>query len=239
MTSTLSNESTPSVLACPKLVIFDLDGTLVDSAADIQVAANNTFSALKLPQQPLEQIKRWIGGGVQVFVEKAMEHFGKVDWYDRSYELFMDFYRAVPAERTIMFEGARELIEHLAQQQIPMAIVSNKPHELILPILQHLKIDDYFEAVLGGDSLSQKKPDPTPLLHVCETLDVAVDESWMVGDSAKDADAAESAKIPFVGVTYGYALVDTDIRPQLIPHTVVDNLKQLIPVINQKHSVYA
>jgi phosphoglycolate phosphatase len=239
MANTFPSESAPSMLARPKLVIFDLDGTLVDSAADIQVAANHTFSALELPQQPLEQIKRWIGGGAQVFVEKAMEHFGKVDWYDRSYELFMDFYRAVPAERTIMFEGAKELVEYLAQQQILMAVVSNKPHELILPILEHLDIAHHFELVLGGDSLALKKPDPAPLLHVCQELDISAENCWMVGDSAKDADAAENAEMPFVGVTYGYALFETDIRPQLIPHTVVDNLKQLIPMIDQEHSVYA
>ena len=222
-----------SELACPRLVIFDLDGTLVDSAGDIQKAANNTFSELKLAQQPLEQIKRWIGGGAQVFVEKAMEYYGKMEWYDRAYELFMEYYRAVPAERTQMYAGARGFINYLAEQKIAMAIVSNKPFELILPILEHLDIAQHFKVVLGGDCLATKKPNPEPLLHVCRKLELAVTEAWMVGDSAKDADAAEKAEMPFVGVTYGYALMDTDIRPQRVPHTVVDNLEQLIPVINQ------
>ena len=229
----MSFESVQYELPRPELVIFDLDGTLVDSAADIQIAANNTFSALELPPQPIEQIKRWIGGGAQVFVEKAMDYFGKSEWFDRSYELFMDFYRAVPAERTVMFAGVKECLEHLNQQQIPMAIVSNKPHELIAPILDHLGLSQYFDKVLGGDSLATKKPSPEPLLHVCQKLGVAAEKSWMIGDSSKDADAAENAKMPFIGVTYGYAMTDTDLRPQQVPHLVVDNLKQLISIMNE------
>ncbi|GAA4360120.1 phosphoglycolate phosphatase [Kangiella marina] len=226
-------------LKSPQLVIFDLDGTLVDSAADIQIAANHTFLELDLPEQPLTQIKRWIGGGAQVFVEQALHHFGKNEWFEKTYELFMQCYRALPADRTIMFEGVQGFIQCLKLANIKMAVVSNKPHELIEPILKHLDIERYFEVVLGGDSLAEKKPSPEPLLHVCRQLDIKPENSWMVGDSSKDSQAAANAKMPFVGVSYGYALMASDIRPQEVPHTVVDNLEQLIPLISVETNAYA
>ncbi|MBV35022.1 phosphoglycolate phosphatase [Kangiella spongicola] len=226
-------------LTFPDLVIFDLDGTLVDSAGDIQVAANNTFEELDLPEQPLNQIKRWIGGGAQVFVEQALEYFGKPEWFEQTYRLFMQFYRALPADRTVMFDGVQTLLDQLKQSGVKMAVVSNKPHELIGPIIKHLKLDDYFELVLGGDSLAEKKPSPEPLLHVCRELKVEPNKCWMVGDSSKDAEAAVNAKMPFVGVTYGYALNPSDIRPQGVKHTVVDSLEQLTPLISVERDAYA
>lgn len=226
-------------LNSPKLVIFDLDGTLVDSAADIQIAANNTFEELDLPEQPLNQIKRWIGGGAQVFVEQALNYFGKSEWFDQTYNLFMQFYRALPADRSVMFDGVQGLLDCLKLANIKMAVVSNKPHELIEPILKHLKLDSYFEAVLGGDSLPKKKPDAAPLMYVCEKLNVKPEHCWMIGDSSKDSQAAVNAKMPFVGVTYGYALMGSDIRPQEVPHIVVDSLEELIPMISVKTNVYA
>lgn len=226
-------------LSSPELVIFDLDGTLVDSAADIQIAANNTFEELDLPEQPLNQIKRWIGGGAQVFVEQALDYFGKSEWYDQTYNLFMQFYRALPADRSVMFEGVQGFLDCLKLANIKMAVVSNKPHELIEPILKHLKLEHYFEVILGGDSLPKKKPDPAPLLYVCQQLGIKPENSWMIGDSSKDALAAVNAKMPFVGVTYGYALMQSDIRPQQIPHRVVDNLEQLIPLISVETNAYA
>ncbi len=177
----------------PKLVIFDLDGTLVDSAADIAEAANQTFSVLQLPVQPLPQVKKWIGGGAQVFIEKALHFFQQSERFDQAYELFMAHYRAVPADRSQIFAGVRELLAELAKQQVAMAVVSNKPQELIPPILSHMGIADYFSHALGGDSLPQKKPNPEPLFHVCRQHQVAPQECWMVGDSSKDADAAERA----------------------------------------------
>lgn len=228
-----------TTLTFPDLVIFDLDGTLVDSAGDIQVAANNTFEELDLPQQPLNQIKRWIGGGAQVFVEQALEYFGKPEWFEQTYHLFMQFYRALPADRTVMFDGVQALLDYLKQSSVKMAVVSNKPHELIGPIIKHLKLGDYFELVLGGDSLPEKKPNPEPLLHVCRKLKVDPENCWMIGDSAKDAQAAVNAKMPFVGVSYGYALNPSDIRPQGVTHTVVDSLGQLIPLISVESDTYA
>lgn len=226
-------------LKSPQLVIFDLDGTLVDSAADIQIAANNTFEELDLPQQPLNQVKRWIGGGAQVFVEHALDFFGKSEWYDQTYRLFMQFYRALPADRSVMFDGVQGFLDYLKAAGVKMAVVSNKPHELIDPILKHLKLDDYFEVVLGGDSLVDKKPSAEPLLHVCRNLGIQPEKSWMIGDSSKDAQAAVNAGMPFVGVNYGYALMASDIRPQEIPHTVVDSLESLIPMISVGEDVYA
>ncbi|AOE48823.1 phosphoglycolate phosphatase [Kangiella sediminilitoris] len=228
-----------SGLPKPKLVIFDLDGTLVDSAADIALAANRTFAGLELPEQSLPQIKQWIGGGAQIFVEKALSFFNQSERFAPAYELFMEHYRAVPADSSNIFDGVESFLEHLYQQQIAMAVVSNKPHELIPPILQHLQIEHYFDRVLGGDSLTLKKPEPEPLLHVCRHHQVDPAECWMVGDSSKDADAAERAKMPFIGVSYGYAMTDIDIRPQQVPHKVVDNLSQLIPLINAEQEVYA
>lgn len=223
----------------PKLVIFDLDGTLVDSAADIAEAANQTFSALQLPVQPLPQIKKWIGGGAQIFVEKALNFFQQSERFDHAYEVFMERYRAVPADRSQIFAGVREFLKELAQHQVAMAVVSNKPQELIPPILTHLDIEHYFSHALGGDSLPQKKPDPEPLLHVCRQHRITPQECWMVGDSSKDAEAAERAQMPFIGVTYGYAMDDTDIRPQRVPHRVVDSLEQLIPLTTLEQKAYA
>lgn len=226
-------------LPFPKLVIFDLDGTLVDSAADIGLAANQTFERLDLPLQPLPQIKQWIGGGAQVFVEKALDYFGKPEWFERAYPLFMKHYKAVPVDATVIFEGVKVLLEHLQQLAIPMAVVSNKPHELIVPILEHFALDRYFEPILGGDSLTQKKPNPEPLFQVCRQFALEPEQCWMIGDSSKDAQAAVNAAMSFIGVSYGYAMSGSDIRPPQIPHQVVDNLEHLIPLIKAEQQKYA
>lgn len=225
-------------LPVPKLAIFDLDGTLVDSAADIGLAANQTFERLDLPQQPLAQIKQWIGGGAQVFVEKALDYLGKPEWFERAYPLFMEYYKAVPVDETVMFDGVKGLLQHLQQLDIPMAVVSNKPHELMLPILEHFGIANCFEVVLGGDSLEQKKPHPAPLLYVCQKLGQQPKDCWMVGDSGKDAEAAANAMMPFVGVTYGYAQSSEELEPQT-PYHHVDNLEQLIPRLTLDQKGYA
>lgn len=211
----------------PQLIIFDLDGTLVDSAGDIHHAANQAFEAFKLPVQAIEDIKKWIGSGAAVFVEKALAHVNKKECFDSFYPLFMHKYEQQTHCFSKLYDGVEPFLKLAHSHQIPLAIASNKPFALIAPVLQHFKIDGYFQRVLGGDSLIYKKPDPLPLHTLCEEFAVHPEECWMIGDSDKDALAAIAANMPFIGVSYGYQDNHKALMTSKVPNKIVDNLVEL------------
>ncbi len=224
-------------LVKPQAIIFDLDGTLIDSAPDILAATNQMLAALGLPDASLAEVSAWIGNGSKKLVERALQN-KYVEFIDAesnktfftiAWENWNDAYRANVAQHTKVYDGVEACLTRCEQLAIPMALITNKPIEFTHSILRGLVWENRFELILGGDSLQQKKPAPEPLLHACAQLQVEPESALMVGDSKNDIQAARAANMPVIAVSYGY----NHGRPVTLenPDFVVSSLEQLVDAI--------
>jgi phosphoglycolate phosphatase len=216
-----------------QLVIFDLDGTLVDSAADIAAAVNGMRRELGHPEKPLDTITQWVGNGSALLVKRSLgEALGlaaedvPLPVFQSAHALFFKHYRVTNGQQTRLFTGVLETLQTFQQQGIRQAICTNKPAEFTEALLKKLGIDHFFDCVVSGDSLPVKKPDAAPLLYCAEHCGVAVDRCLMVGDSMTDIKAARHAGMPIICVSYGYHRGDNLAKEcevirdfSLLPHT--------------------
>ncbi|MFC7520563.1 phosphoglycolate phosphatase [Xanthomonas populi] len=186
------------------LVIFDLDGTLVDSAPNIAEALNATLQELGLQQFSEATIRRWIGEGVQVLLATALREAGTTHDADTEMPVMMRHYGACLLHNPQLYPGVAEALTGLRDAGATLALCTDKPSRFIAPLLEHLGIAAHFSTVLGGDSLLQRKPDPAPLLHLAKQFRHTPQQCLMVGDSATDAAAANAASMPLAMVRYGY-----------------------------------
>ena len=207
-------------------LVFDLDGTLVDSAADIAEAVNRMLDDLALPRVEEAVVRSWIGEGVRNLVDTALHHAGSERTLDEVMPGFMRHYHDCLLRSPRLYDGVAEALRLLQAQGVPMAICTNKPSALVPPLLEHLGIAPYFAHIVGGDTLPQRKPAPEPLLHAAQLLGHAVSNCLMVGDSATDLGAAEAAGMPLVLVRYGY-LRDLDVQATSAL-AVIDDLRELL-----------
>lgn len=204
-------------MSWPKAILFDLDGTLVHSAPDIADSLNQLMVLEGLPEFPLESVMNMVGGGVALLVERALAAHGQaVDEAAQAALVarFIEIYTPRAADRTCLFAGARDVLESYRCDGVGLGVCTNKPEAITRMILEALGVAHLFGAVIGGDTLSVKKPDPAPLLAALETLGCAPANGLMVGDSAADADAARAASMPVILVTFGYT--QTPVRD--LPH---------------------
>lgn len=197
--------------ALPQRVMFDLDGTLVDSALDLTAAVDNMLQAIGREPAGEERVRQWVGNGAQVLVKRALtgeihptEESLEPELFQAAFEVFLAAYTQSNGRYARLYPGVEELLIHLQQAGVPMAVVTNKPMAFTTPLLKAMKIEQYFDQVLGGDSLPVKKPDPLPLLSVLEATGCAPEQALMLGDSRNDVDAARAAGCPVVCVSYGY-----------------------------------
>ena len=193
-----------------EVILFDLDGTLIDSAPDLAVAVNHMLHTLNRTTFSENIIRFWVGNGAQVLVKRALSGQSDIDenldpvLFEKALDIFLTFYAQNLAVTTVTYPNVPSTLKTLKEAGYRLVIVTNKPFDFVAPILDGLKLTGLFELHLGGDSLPQKKPDPTPLLHVCEQLDVTVEQCIMVGDSKNDILAANTANMQSIGVSYGY-----------------------------------
>lgn len=193
-----------------ELILFDFDGTLIDSVPDLAAAINHLLQHLGRDGFDEDRIRSWVGNGARALVERALRASyndasalseGLVD---EALEIFLAFYAGNLAVNTVTYPHVPEILHRLRSLGFRMAIVTNKPHAFIDPILESLGMEEFFECKLGGDSLPYKKPNPAPLLHVCDTLGVDRDKCVMIGDSKNDILAAKAADMHCIGLGYGY-----------------------------------
>ncbi|MCX7892097.1 MAG: phosphoglycolate phosphatase [Burkholderiales bacterium] len=191
-----------------RAVLFDLDGTLVDSAADLAAAANRMLAALGLPPRSVEDVKTYVGKGIPRLVHRAL--LGRLDGdadpvlHARALALFEAAYAEESGRHSAVFAGVTEGLARLRAAGLALACVTNKAERFTLDLLAAKGLDGYFDVVVSGDSTPVKKPDPGPFLHACERLGVAPAEAFVIGDSANDVAAARAAGIPILCVPYGY-----------------------------------
>ncbi|MFT6985858.1 MAG: phosphoglycolate phosphatase [Psychromonas sp.] len=193
-----------------KVILFDLDGTLIDSAPDLASAINHMLSSLARPTFSEDIIRSWVGNGAEVLVKRGLSGQSEIDpnidaaLLAKSLQIFLSFYKENLSINTQLYPNVRACLKVLKAQGYRLAIVTNKPFEFIGPILEGLQLNGLFEIMLGGDSLPKRKPDALPLLHVCQELNVSVEQCVMVGDSKNDILAAKAANMQSIGLTYGY-----------------------------------
>jgi phosphoglycolate phosphatase len=188
-------------------VMFDLDGTLLNTAPQIAEAANRMLADLDLQALPYQQVKSYIGEGAQTLIKRCLTGQLNVEpeavLYQKAQPLFFEHYANNVIESQ-PYDGVVEGLEAIRKKSIKMACVTNKPERFTLPLLQQSGLIDYFELVVSGDTLAKKKPDPIQLHHTCAELDVIEMEAMLVGDSATDIAAAHAAGCFIVTVPYGY-----------------------------------
>ncbi len=216
----------------PQLVMFDLDGTLVDSVPDLTVAIDHMLRGLGRPVAGESKVRAWVGNGASVLVQRALSDSLEVspdldvEQVRDGLALFMTFYGAATAERSVLYPGVRQCLDQLQQQNVTMALVTNKPLRFTEIMLEQLQLAEYFSVVLGGDSVALKKPDPEMLLTCQAHAGVSARHSLMVGDSKNDVLAARAAGSPVACVSYGYNHGEP--IAQAGPDLVVDSLLALI-----------
>ncbi|MFV0298348.1 MAG: HAD family hydrolase [Hyphomicrobiaceae bacterium] len=194
----------------PRAVVFDLDGTLVDSAPDIKRALDAGFSPLGVKPFSLDQTKALIGGGAQVAVRKAADVAGLTLDEDREVQVLERFYAAyaaASAEGRGLYPGAHELLGHLTGRGIKLAICTNKAQEVADIAIPALGIARYFPVVIGARSDLPKKPDRAPVLAALRALGMDTAGAVMIGDSSADIGAAKAAGLPSIAIAHGYAKV--------------------------------
>jgi phosphoglycolate phosphatase len=221
------------------VLLFDLDGTLVDSAPDLAAAINKMLLALNLTTFPQEIIRGWVGNGAKTLVERALYHsLNNNAALDKSLSeakvnealaIFLNYYQQFLCVESSLYKGVRETLLALKDQGYRLAIITNKPTEFIEPIITGFELKGLFELQLGGDSLIERKPHPLPLLHACETLKVSVAQCIMIGDSKNDILAAKAANIQSIGLTYGYNYGE-DIRVYQ-PDWCLDTFAELLDLL--------
>ncbi len=217
------------------LILFDLDGTLVNSAPDLAVAINKTLKDLGLPEHDEVTIEGWVGNGARVLLQRALSGSRSVSetldesLLERALPMFFDHYAEGVCVKTHLYDGVKATLETLSEQGYRLALVTNKPERFIDAILKALAIDTYFELSIGGDTLSRRKPDPLQLIHACEVLGVSVDDTLMVGDSKNDILAAKAAGMKSLGLTYGYNYGESIALSE--PEWVVDSFSDILDLM--------
>ncbi|MGH8026286.1 MAG: phosphoglycolate phosphatase [Pseudoxanthomonas sp.] len=208
------------------LVVFDLDGTLVDSASDIAEAVNRTLADWSLPRVEESVIRGWIGDGARALVGSAFAHAGKRVDLEQVMPGFMVHYADCLLLYPTVYPGVVETLQALRQRSVAVAICTNKPERFVRPLLDALALGEYFECIVGGDTLPERKPSAVPLLHVVEHFGLQPAQCLMVGDSATDVETAVAAKMPMALVTYGYL---RGFDPRAVQGVqVIDDMRELL-----------
>ncbi len=191
----------------PQAIVFDLDGTLVDSAPDIHAAANAFLAERGHDPLDLARVTSFIGNGVPVLLERVLRAVGEAAdpaSLQAALPRFNEIYGAAPCALSKLYPGVAESLTALRAAGFRLGICTNKPEVPARQMLKDLGIDGYFTALVGGDSLPERKPDPAPLRRAAGDLGVDTSDLVYVGDSEVDAATAEAAGVPFLLFTEGY-----------------------------------
>jgi phosphoglycolate phosphatase len=212
--------------ACYDLIIFDLDGTLIDSKLDLANSVNFTRQEMGLPVLEHRLIFSYIGDGATMLIRRAMgEGLGELD-IQRALEIFLSHYREHLLDNTTLYPGVAETLDAL--KSLHLAVLTNKPLRPTQAILQGLQVHDRFAVVYGGNSFDQKKPHPVGIEQILSDTGAAREQTLMVGDSYIDIQTGCNAAVATCGVTYGLAS-DTLHEPK--PDFLIDDLRQLSRIV--------
>jgi phosphoglycolate phosphatase len=207
-----------------ELLVFDLDGTLVDSTLDLANSVNATRVHLKLDPLPIPLVASYVGNGAPVLIRKAMGADASDEQIDYALTYFMSWYRDHMLEHTRPYPGVMDGLDLCEREGRKMAVLTNKPERFSKTLLAGLGMDKYFFRVYGGNSFPEKKPNPFGLFKLMEEAGATPEHTWMVGDSSVDVLTARNAGVRCAGVTYGIQPESLDACP---PDLLLDSLARL------------
>jgi phosphoglycolate phosphatase len=206
------------------LLIFDLDGTLVDSKLDLAQAVNATRSHMGMSPLDNERVYSYVGNGAPVLIRRAMGAQATEPEVQEALEFFLEYYREHYLDYTTLYPGVREALDRLSAAGKRMAVLTNKPVRISRAILEGLGVAGHFFQIYGGNSFDLKKPDPVGVAALIKETGIPADRCLMIGDSSVDIQTARNAGVASCGVTYGF-------QPETLadpaPDRLVDRLEEL------------
>ncbi len=212
-------------------VVFDLDGTLVDSVPDVAAALNRMLAEFDRPALTLDGVRALVGHGARYMIEGAFAATGEeaaAGQVEAAVDMFIERYRARPVEKTVVYPTAEEALKALLSAGLRLGICSNKPYEMVLVVLGELGLGDLFCGVTGGDNVTYPKPDGRHLLETLSLMETPAHSSVFVGDSRSDFLAARDAGVPSIGVNYGYAKDESE---REMADFRIDSLSEVVDLV--------
>jgi len=213
----------------PRMILIDLDGTLVDSVPDLAYCVDETMKSIGRKPWGEDKVREWVGNGVERLVKRAL--LGALDGepeealFAKALPIFMAVYADNISGRSVLYPGVEAGLATLKEQGYVVCCVTNKAEQFTLPLLRDMGIDHFFEIIVSGDTTAKKKPDPMPLLYAAEKMGISPENSMMIGDSVNDVAAARNAGFDVVCLPYGYNH-GNDIR-DANPDAVINTLDEL------------
>jgi phosphoglycolate phosphatase len=210
------------------LLIFDLDGTLIDSKLDLAIAVNATRTNMGLKPLDNDRVYSYVGNGAPTLIRRALGPAAREEDVKQALEFFLAYYAEHKLDNTALYPGVRKALDRLREHGMRMAVLTNKPVRVSTAILEGLGVGNYFLRIYGGNSFEQKKPDPVGVNTILAEAGVRHDAALMVGDSAIDVRTARNAGIRCCGVTYGFQPETLAEEP---PDFLVDRLEDLADLV--------
>jgi phosphoglycolate phosphatase len=204
------------------LLIFDLDGTLIDSKLDLAHAVNATRRHMTMPELEHERVYSYVGNGAPVLIRRAMGEQASEAQVQEALEFFLEYYREHFLDYTVLYPGVRESLDRLRGAEKRMAVLTNKPVRISKAIIDGLGVHDHFFQVYGGNSFDFKKPNPVGVEALTRESGISAAQSLMIGDSSVDIQTAKNAGIASAGVTYGF-------QPESLADPAPDHLFDSMP----------
>lgn len=209
-----------------KALLFDLDGTLIDSKQDLVLAVNATLRELGRAELPADLVASYVGSGAPVLIQRALGGSPDSEEFQRALQFFLAYYEQHKLDFTRAYPGVQEALQQL--RDIPMVVLTNKPVNISVRILEGLSLAPFFQAVYGGNSFPTKKPDPLGANTILAQLSVAPQETVMVGDSEVDVQTARNAGMISVIVNFGFGIHNRAAYPADV---YLDRMQDLLPIV--------
>jgi phosphoglycolate phosphatase len=220
-------------MTAPKLhvvraLIFDLDGTLIDSKRDLIHSVNAMLGEMGCAQLDEETISGYIGHGAPLLVSRALGSNAREDDLRRALQFFLAYYEEHKLDTTCAYPGVADSLAELSRKKVPMAVLTNKPVKISVRILEALGLATYFRSIYGGNSFESKKPDPRGANTIVSEFAASPRETMLIGDSEVDVQTARNARMIAVAVNYGFGVHD---RTQHPADLYLEKLADLIPLV--------
>ena len=209
-------------------VVFDLDGTLLDTLGDLRDSVNFALSKNNLPQRTTEEIKAFVGNGIRLLIERSVPENTKLSLVDKCFEDFKAHYKANSANLTKAYDGINELLSILKSRGVKLAVVSNKADFAVKTLVEGY-FPDVFDCAVGEKEGVKRKPAPDTVFAVIDELNVNKNEVVYIGDSEVDIQTSKNADIPCISVTWGFR--DKEVLAKLCPEYIVDSPEEILNLI--------
>jgi phosphoglycolate phosphatase len=212
-------------------LIFDLDGTLVDTAPDLHAATNHVLGLIDRPPISMGELRAFVGHGAMNLIERGVNATGKAvdaETLKRLHKTFLEYYGDNISTHSVVFDGLLDVLEQAQSAGLKMGVCTNKVEKLSFKLLTELGMMQKFGSLVGGDTLPVMKPDPAPLREAITRLGIAPSNAMMIGDSETDIRTAQNAGLPVLAVTFGYTSQHVS---AFSPTHMVDHYEQAWPLI--------